>query len=147
MEKKTSNKKANISENKQSVEYSQDEIESLLPNLARELAGNQHNPLEITPKDNEKTPRSQEEIKKVTQSQYDTDSELFIPKTENYLRRCETLEEAEELIDHQLEIKEITTKRAEELRELCKKHGVRYFGQKKEWGYYEKTYGNKRNSL
>ena len=147
MENKDSEKKAKISKDKRSVDYSRDEIESLLPNLAGELAGDQHNPLEIVPENLESAPRSPEEIKKATESQYIPDSELFLPKTEDYLRRCSSLEEAEEIIDHQLKINEITLEHANELREICKKHGLGYFGQKKEWGYYEKTYRNKRNSV
>lgn len=147
MENKDSKKKAKLSEDKRTVEYSRDEIESLLPNLTRELAGDQYNPLEIVQENLERIPRSHEEIKKTTKSQYDPDTELFSPKTEDYLRRCSTIEEAEEIINHQFKINEITKEQANELRKLCKKHGLGYFGQKKEWGYYEKTYRNKRNSV
>ena len=48
---------------------------------------------------------------------------------------------------NKLKRQEITEVQANELRELCKKHGVRYFGQKKEWGYYERTYRDKTKTL
>ncbi len=77
MENKDSKKKAKISEDRRTVEYSRDEIESLLPSLAGELSGDQYNPLEIIPKKFEGSQRSPDEIKKATESQYDPDSELI----------------------------------------------------------------------
>ena len=144
MSKKERDRKATISKDGRSVEYSRDEIETLLPNLADEL---KKDPIVIPPSEHQNSPRTQEEIEEVTKSQYDQETELFLPKTEDFLRRCSTLEEAEEIIDHQLKIHEITKEQADYLRELCRKHGVRYFGGKKEWGYYEKTYRTKRSSI
>ncbi|MBN2154935.1 MAG: DUF2095 family protein [Candidatus Lokiarchaeota archaeon] len=134
-------KKAKINKNGLSVDYSREEIEQYLPNLADELHNNPINPIEIYgPNTEKKKLRTREEIEEITRSQYEENSELYFPKTEDFLRRCSSLEEAEDIIEHQLKMKEITESQAEELRELCKKYGVRFFGPKKEWGYYEKTY-------
>ena len=148
MENKENTKKAQLSKDKLSVDYSREEIEKLLPNLAKELSESNQKNIGVSSNNTESQPklRSEDEIRKATQSQYDSDSELYLPKTRDYLRRCSTLEEAKEIINHQLKLNEISPEEAEELWELCVKHGVRYFGQKKEWGYYEKTYRNKGNS-
>ena len=147
MEKDTDHKKAKINENGFSVDYSRDEIENLLPNLAVELINNSTKSIEIQPPSPEKEIRTREEVQQAAKSQYETDSELYFPSTTDFLRRCSTLEEAEEIINHQLKMNEINQSQAEELRDLCKKHGVRFFGPKKEWGYYEKTYRKKRDSV
>ena len=148
MENRDNRKKAQISKDKLSVDYPRDEIETYLPNLAEEINGLEQKSIEFTSEssENQVVPRSQEEIQKAVESNYDSDSELFLPKTEDYLRRCSTLDEAKDIIDHQLKLNEISKEQAKELWELCAKHGIRYFGQKKEWGYYEKTYRNKGNS-
>ena len=67
IDNKDSKKKAKVSEDKRSVEYSREEIESLLPNLAGELARDQYNPLEIISKNLEGSPRFPDEIKKATE--------------------------------------------------------------------------------
>jgi len=140
METDSNKKKAKISKNRHSVDYSRKEIELLLPNLTKELHAYTDNLSNNSIPDLQNLTRTREEIQKITQSDYDTNSELQFPKTENFIRRCSTLEEAEEIIDYQLKINQITKQQADKLRELCKKHGMRYFGQKKEWGYYERTY-------
>lgn len=140
-------KKAKISNDGRAVDYSMDEIKNLLPNLANELSDSQNPPLDIPTTTQYNEPRSPEQVKNVVQSLYDTDSELFLPKTEDYLQRCSSLEEAKEIINYQLKINEITKEQADEFLKLCKKHGVRYFGKKKEWGYYERTYREKRSSV
>ncbi len=147
MYEKDSNKKAKISKDKRSIEYSRDEIETLLPNLAEELTKSQEFSENQTISKPEDPLRTRDEVKKAIQSRYDPDTELFLPRTEDFLRRCSTDEEAFEIIDYQLKIHEITEEQANKLRDLCKKYGVRHFGQKKEWGYYEKTYRTKRNSV
>lgn len=147
MEQPPDRKKAKIDEKGLSVEYSREEIESLLPNLAEELTNNPHEPIEVEVPPSKKELRSKNDIQQAAKSQYKTDSELYSPSTVDFLRRCSTLEEAEEIINYQLKMNEISKSQAEELLDLCNKHGVRYFGPKKEWGYYEETYRKKRNSV
>jgi hypothetical protein len=139
--------KAKIHKDGRSVDYSREEIESYLPNLVEELSSNQNPPIQIPTTTQYKEPRTPDQVKESLRSQYDPDSELFNPKTEDYLRRCSTLEEAKEIILFQLKIKEITNDQADKYLNLCEKHGVRYFGQKKEWGYYERTYRKKTSSV
>lgn len=64
----------------------------------------------------------------------------FMPTPIDYLRRCESDEEALEVIDYLEKRKEITSEEAEKLRKQIKVHGVRSFGSKKEWGYYSEKY-------
>jgi hypothetical protein len=140
MNKESKRKRARIDKNGMTVGYSRDEIEELLPNLAEELKTTSSDPIEsgeLTPQPQIRTP---DEVQQATRSQYDTDSELYSPKTEDFLRRCSSLKEAEEIIEHQIKMKEITKSQAEELLQICKEQGIRFFGSKKEWGYYEKTY-------
>ena len=111
MSKKERDRKAIISKDGRSVEYSRDEIETLLPNLADEL---KKDPIVIPPSEQQNSPRTQEEIEGIVKSQYDQETELFLPKTEHFLRRCSTLEEAEEIIDHQLKVQEITQEQADQ---------------------------------
>jgi hypothetical protein len=82
-------------------------------------------------------------MKSGVKSQYNEDSELYFPKTEDFLRRCSSLKEAEEIIAFQLKQKHITEEKADELIKLCKEKGIQSFGSKKEWGYYERTYRNR----
>lgn len=85
-------------------------------------------------------------IKSRVKSDYSENSELFLPKTEDFLRRCSNLKEAEEIIAFQLKQKYISEKQAEDLIKICREKGLTSFGPKKEWGYYERTYRNKSNS-
>ncbi|MHA1395691.1 MAG: DUF2095 family protein, partial [Promethearchaeota archaeon] len=84
-------------------------------------------------------------IKENAKSKYDKDSELFLPKTEDYLRRCETNEEGYEIIEYQLKMGHISEEEAANLREIIMTRGIRAFGEKKTWGYYERTYRNSGN--
>lgn len=86
-------------------------------------------------------------IKSKVKSDYNEDSELYLPKTEDFLRRCSDLKEAEEIIAFQLKQRYISEKQAEELIKICREKGLASFGPKKEWGYYERTYRNKSSSL
>ncbi|AIF70011.1 hypothetical protein PAP_08115 [Palaeococcus pacificus DY20341] len=62
----------------------------------------------------------------------------YSPTVIDFLRRCETDDEALEIINWLEERGEITHKMAKELRIQLVKKGVRSFGSKKEWGWYEK---------
>ena len=67
--------------------------------------------------------------------------ESYDPDVIDFIRRCETREQAEEIIRY-LEIRrEITHEYAERLRKQLKEKGVRSFGPKKEDDYYLKEAG------
>lgn len=60
----------------------------------------------------------------------------YVPDVIDFIRRCDTDEQALEIISYLESRKEITPAYAEKLREQLKKKGLRSFGTKKEHGYY-----------
>ena len=60
----------------------------------------------------------------------------YDPDVIDFIRRCDTEEQAEEIIDYMERKGEITTEYAKKLRKQLKEKGVRSFGPKKEEGYY-----------
>ncbi len=101
------------------------------PNLYREIEGGEN---------------------KVAINSYRTDGEAseeascdklrnFNPTVIDFIRRCDTEEEAKTIILFLEKRKEITSKRAAQLREQLKTKGVRSFGSKKENNYYLKQGG------
>jgi hypothetical protein len=60
----------------------------------------------------------------------------FNPQAVDFLRRCDTPEQAEEIIAYLQKKGEITKEYAQELRCQLKKDGVRSFGPKKEENHY-----------
>jgi len=65
----------------------------------------------------------------------------YMPRPIDYLRRCDTEEQAIQTIEYLEGRKEITCEYAEELRKQLKEKGVRSFGPKKEEDYYLKQAG------
>jgi hypothetical protein len=65
----------------------------------------------------------------------------FNPQAVDFLRRCDTKEQAEEIIAYLEKKGEITKEYAHELRCQLKKGGVRAFGPKKEENHYFKEGG------
>ncbi len=60
----------------------------------------------------------------------------FNPSAEDFIRRCDTQEQANEIIDYLEKKGELTEKCAQEMRCKLKKEGVRSFGPKKEENHY-----------
>jgi hypothetical protein len=60
------------------------------------------------------------------------------PDIVDFLRRCNTDEEAMEIISFLEKRGEIKPVHAKELRKQLQSQGVRSFGSKKDWGYYER---------
>ena len=60
----------------------------------------------------------------------------FNPSAVDFIRRCDTEEQAEEIIDYLQKKGEMTEKCAQEMRCKLKREGVRSFGPKKEENYY-----------
>jgi len=65
----------------------------------------------------------------------------YLPTPIDYLRRCDTNEQAIQTIEYLERRKEITHEYAEELRKQLKEKGVRSFGPKKEEDHYLKQAG------
>jgi hypothetical protein len=62
----------------------------------------------------------------------------YSPDVVDFLRRCDTDEEAMEIITYLERRGELKSVHANELRQQLKAKGVRSFGSKKTWGYYER---------
>jgi hypothetical protein len=62
----------------------------------------------------------------------------YSPDVVDFLRRCDTDEEAMEIITYLEGRGELNSVHAKELRKQLKSKGVRSFGSKKIWGYYER---------
>ncbi len=65
----------------------------------------------------------------------------YDPTVVDFIRRCDTEEQAEEIIAYMEKQGEVTEEHAAELRKQLKKKGVRSFGPKKEENYYFKQGG------
>ena len=65
----------------------------------------------------------------------------FYPSAVDFIRRCDTEAQAEEIISYLQKKGEITKENAEEMRCQLKRDGVRSFGPKKEEYYYFKEGG------
>jgi len=65
----------------------------------------------------------------------------YMPTAIDYLRRCDTDEQAEKTIEYLLKNREITESYGKKLKKVLKKKGIRGFGPKKEDGYYLRKAG------
>ncbi len=65
----------------------------------------------------------------------------YIPDVIDYIRRCDRLEQAEEIVCYLEKRKEISFEYAQKLRKQLKEKGVRSFGPKKEDDHYLKHDG------
>jgi hypothetical protein len=83
-----------------------------------------------------------EESEDCTEEDFTSCSEMpdklrhFNPSAVDFIRRCDTEAQAEEIIDYLQKKGEITKKNSQELRCQLKRDGVRSFGPKKEENYY-----------
>ncbi len=111
-------------------EYDREEFEETFPALARELEG-WGLPVGAY--------RSSE-----GESEEDEEARNFsgyTPTVIDFLRRCETDDEALEVINWMEEHGDISHKMAKRLRVILIHEGVRAFGPKKGWGWYERHRG------
>ncbi|HXX88318.1 MAG TPA: DUF2095 family protein [Candidatus Acidoferrum sp.] len=60
----------------------------------------------------------------------------YVPDVIDFIRRCDTSKQAEEIIDYMEKRGEIETQYAAKLRKQLKETGLRSFGSKKERDYY-----------
>ena len=62
--------------------------------------------------------------------------ETFTPDVVDYIRRCDTVSQALEIIEFLMKQKEISPSQAKEIRGQLKTEGLRSFGSKKERDHY-----------
>jgi hypothetical protein len=60
----------------------------------------------------------------------------FEPDVVDYIRRCDTMSQAMEIVEFLLKQSEITTAQAKEIKSQLKADGIRSFGSKKEKDHY-----------
>jgi len=113
------------------VEFDKEAFKKMFPNLAKELESDDHN-VAIN------------SVRTDVQSGEKATSERFVhymPDVIDFIRRCDTVEQAEEIIAYLEKRGEIEKQYAEKLRKQLKEKGVRSFGPKKEENYYFKRGG------
>ncbi|HIQ29841.1 MAG TPA: DUF2095 domain-containing protein [Candidatus Caldiarchaeum subterraneum] len=103
-------------------EYRWEEFRRLFPNLAREIEAKSMS-LKID------SIRSSPEYA-------ERDASIKMPTVVDYLRRCDTDEEAREVINFLREHGEITGEEADKLLKQLEEQGVRSFGSRKTPGHY-----------
>ena len=114
------------------MEYNKESFKKIFPNLAKEL-GDEENRMTVN------------SVRTDVQTAEDAASRKFLhymPDIIDFLRRCNTKKQAEEIIAYMEKRGEIEKQYAEKLRHQLKNKGLRSFGPKKEEGHYfrqEKT--------
>jgi len=63
----------------------------------------------------------------------------YVPDAVDYIRRCDSEKQAEEIVDYLERRNEITNEYAHRLRKQLKAKGVRSFGPKKQDDYYSRA--------
>lgn len=115
-------------------------LKKMFPNLYKELEeGDSKIPIDAV----RKNPQEAEaDAVECAEAEVDSATNLpdklrhFNPSAEDFIRRCDTEEQAEEIIAYLQKKGEITVKCARELRSKLKREGVRGFGPKKEENHY-----------
>jgi len=63
----------------------------------------------------------------------------YVPDAVDYIRRCDSEKQAEEIVDYLEKRREVTVEYAQKLRKQLKSKGVRSFGPKKADDYYSRA--------
>jgi hypothetical protein len=111
------------------VEPDRESFKKMFPNLVKELQTDD-NKVQLN-----SVRTDQEDGEKAATSQSFDD---YMPDVIDFIRRCDTKEQAEEIIGYMEKRGEIDKKYAQQLRKQLKENGVRSFGTKKEQDYYLK---------
>jgi hypothetical protein len=110
------------------MEFDKENFKKVFPNLAKELQSD----------DNKVAVNS---VRVDNQMAEEASSERFVnytPDVIDFIRRCDSEEQAEEIIAYLEKRGEVKKRYAENLRKQLKEKGVRSFGPKKEKDYYLK---------
>jgi hypothetical protein len=110
------------------LEVDKETFKKMFPNLAKELESDENKVSLNSVRTDERTGEN-------------ATSERFVhymPDVIDFIRRCDTEEQAEEIIAYMEKRGEVEKQYAERLRKQLKDKGVRSFGPKKEENYYLK---------
>jgi len=110
------------------VEFDKEKFKKMFPNLAEELESSDSKIAINSVRSNAETGE------KVASGRF----LHYTPDVIDFIRRCDTAEQAAEIIDYMEERGELSKKDAEKLRIQLKEKGLRTFGSKKEENYYFK---------
>ncbi|MEM2445706.1 MAG: DUF2095 family protein [Candidatus Bathyarchaeia archaeon] len=120
------------------VEIDKETFKKLFPNLAREMELGDNkvsiNSVRAEIEEGERTASRKRRTQVDPFANYD-------PDVIDFLRRCDTEEQAEEIIAYMEKRGEISSEYAAQLRKQLKEKGVRSFGPKKEENYYMRRGG------
>jgi len=120
--------KAQIASEGMNLEFDKEALKKMFPNLAKELES-EENKVAIN------------SVRTDAQAAEGASTKRFVhymPDVIDFIRRCDTKEQAEEIINYMEKRREIEKDYADRLREQLKTKGVRSFGPKKEENYYFK---------
>ena len=110
-----------------SVELDKETLKKMFPNLAKELQSDENK----VPVNSVRTDSETAEKAAVSQKYVH-----YMPDVIDYIRRCDTRKQAEEIVAYMEKRGEIKKQYAATLRRQLREKGVRSFGSKKEEGYY-----------
>jgi hypothetical protein len=113
------------------LEIDKETFKRLFPNLAREMESSE----------NKVAVNSVRTDVKTGERAVSSNFVHYDPDVIDFLRRCDTAEQAEEIIAYMERRGEISKEYASKLRKQLKEKGVRSFGPKKEENYYLKRAG------
>lgn len=121
------------------MEIDKKSIKKMFPHLSKELEEEEESKVTIDSirANPEEAEKDLAEVEAASADQF----RHFNPDVVDFLRRCDTDAQAEEIIAYMEKRSELTKERAAELRTQLKKNGVRCFGPKKEENYYFKEGG------
>ncbi len=75
-------------------------------------------------------------IRTLSEKEDSSPVETFTPDVVDFIRRCDTVEQAIEIVEYMLKRGEISRSEAKAIKAQLKTEGVRSFGSKKEVGHY-----------
>jgi len=112
-------------------------LKKMFPHLYKELeTGECKVPIDAVRKNPEEAENAEAEEEEFEPTEFSDKLRHFYPSAVDFIRRCDTEAQAEEIIAYLQKKGEITSEYAEELRCQLKREGVRSFGPKKEDNYY-----------
>ena len=120
------------------VETERKSLKKMFPNLTRELEeGESKVSIDSVRADAAEAEKCIEEIEPAPPDKF----RHYNPDAVDFIRRCDTEEQAEEIVAYLQKRGELSCEDADRLREQLKREGVRSFGSKKEENYYFKQSG------
>lgn len=128
------------------MEIDKKSVKKLFPNLIKELEGSENKvPIDAVRADAAKAEETVDDAEEAMLAEAENalpdKFRHYNPTVVDFIRRCDTKAQAEEIVSYLQKRGEITEEYAEEVRAQLKKEGVRSFGPKKEEDYYFKQGG------